>query len=123
MNVVDSSGWLEYFSGTSRSELYADAINDIDNLLVPVITLYEVFKKVTVERGRPAAMQAVVAMRMGKVVPLTDEMALAAATLSIRYKLPMADAMILATAQRHEAILMTQDAHFSGIEGVVYHRI
>jgi predicted nucleic acid-binding protein len=120
MNVVDSSGWLEYFSGTPRAEFFAEAINDIENLLVPVITLYEVFKKVTQERGRPAAMQAIVAMRMGKVVPVSDEIALTAASLSLAFKLPMADAIILASCQHHHAILLTQDAHFQGIDGVVY---
>lgn len=120
MNVVDSSGWLEYFSGTPRAEFFAEAINDIENLLVPVITLYEVFKKVTLERGRPAAMQAIVAMRMGKVVSVTDEIALTAASLSLAFKLPMADAIILASSQHHHAVLLTQDAHFQGIDGVVY---
>ena len=120
MNVVDSSGWLEYFSGTPRAEFFAEAINDIENLLVPVITLYEVFKKVTLERGRPAAMQAIVAMRMGKVVSVTDELALTAASLSLAFKLPMADAIILASSQHHHAVLLTQDAHFQGIDGVVY---
>ncbi len=120
MKVVDSTGWLEYFSGTPRADFFADTINDIDNLLVPAITLYEVFKKISIERGRPAAMQAIVAMRMGKVVPLTDEIAFAAASLSLKYKLPMADAMILASARHHDAVLLTQDAHFQGIEGVVF---
>ena len=120
MKVVDSSGWLEYFSGTPRADFFADAINDIGNLLVPVITLYEVFKKISVERGRPAAMQAIVAMRMGKVVHLTDEIALAAASLSLKHKLPMADAMILASSKHYHAVLLTQDAHFQGVEGVVF---
>ena len=113
---MDSSGWLEYLAGTSRAELYASAIEDADNLVVPVICLYEVFKKVLREAGEDAALRVAAAMQAGTVVELDASLALDAA----RHPLPLADSLIYATAQRHGATLWTQDEHMEGLPGVRY---
>lgn len=111
-NVVDSSGWLEYLADTSRAELFAPAIEDTENLMVPVITLYEVFKKVLCERGENDALQIVAVMQQGKVIELDSSLALEAG----RHPLPLADSLIYATALRHQALLWTQDEHFKGLD-------
>lgn len=116
MNIVDSSGWLEYFAGTARASLFAKPIEDTARLVVPVITVFEVFKKVLRERGENLALRAASQMQMGQVVELDLSLALSAA----RHDLPLADSLIYATAQLHKATLWTQDAHFEGLQGVRY---
>ena len=113
-NVVDSSGWLEYLADTKRAELFAPAIEDTANLVVPVITLYEVFKKVLRECGENDAFQIVAVMQQGEVIELDSSLALEAG----RHPLPLADSLIYATALRHRAILWTQDEHFKGLDQV-----
>ena len=120
MNVVDSSGWLEYFADAANADFFAPAIEDIENLVVPTITLYEVFKRVVSQRGPDPAYVAVSQMRQGRVVDLDANVAVAAATLSLELRLPMADSVILATARWVEAVLWTQDEDFRGLEGVKY---
>ena len=119
-NVVDSSGWLEYLGGTTRAKLFSAAIENVDELVVPAISLYEVFRKMLTERGETAALQAISFMRLGIVVDLTAELAPVAAKLNRQYRLPMADSLILATAQFADAVVWTQDADFKGIPGVKY---
>jgi predicted nucleic acid-binding protein len=116
LNVVDSSCWLEYFADTDRAKLFARAIEDTENLIVPTISIYEVFKKVLRERGEAQALEVAAAMRAGVVVDLDLSLALAAA----RHALPLADSIIYATAQHHEATLWTQDEHFSDFKDVRY---
>ena len=120
MNVVDSSGWLEYFADGSNADFFAPAIESVSELVVPSISIYEVFKKVLQERGESEGFQAVATMQQGRVVDLDATLALRAAKISAELKLPMADGVMLATAQVHEATLWTQDADFEGIEGVEY---
>ncbi len=120
MNVVDSSGWLAYFAGEADASFFAAAIEDIPKLIVPSITLYEVYKRVLQQRGEDNALQAIAAMMQGRVIDLNSNIALAAARLGIECKLPLADSIVLMTAQLHEAILWTQDADFEGIAGVRY---
>lgn len=115
-NVVDSSGWLEYFADSKRANFFAPAIEDADNLLVPVITIYEVCKKVMRERGENAALQIASMMQAGRVLELDTALAMEA----IRYPLPMADSLIYATAVRFGATLWTQDEHFKGLPQVNY---
>ena len=115
-NVVDSSAWLEYFADTSRARLFAAAVEDVRHLVVPVITLYEVFKKVRRERGDDDALQAVAAMLHGRVVDVDLPLALEAGQLD----LPLADSLVYATAQRAGATLWTQDADFDGLPDVKY---
>ena len=120
MNVVDSSGWLEYFADGANASFFAGPIEDIEALVVPTISLFEVFKRVLQRRGESAALQATAAMQQGTVVDLEAEIALNAAALSVDLKLPLADSIILATARKYNAELWTQDADFKGIEGVRY---
>ncbi|NOZ27656.1 MAG: type II toxin-antitoxin system VapC family toxin [Chloroflexi bacterium] len=120
MNVVDSSGWLEYFADGPNAEFFAPAIEKTSELIVPTLSLYEVFKKVLQQRGEGAALQAIAVMMEGEVVDLTAELALMAAKLSVERKLPMADSVMLATALAHDATLWTQDADFKDVENVRY---
>lgn len=120
MNVVDSSGWLEFFADGPNADVFAVPLGMRDTLLVPSITIYEVFKVVCRQRGEDAALQAAALMQQGTVVELAPSLAMVAAKTSLELSLPMADSIILATARLHDAILWTQDEHFSGVDGVRY---
>jgi toxin FitB len=120
MNVVDSSGWLEYLADGPNAGFFAPAIQDTRRLLVPTLSLYEVFRRVASQRGEDAALQAAALMHQGSLVDLSPGIALAAARLGLARKLPMADSVILASALEHGAVLWTQDADFKGLEGVRY---
>jgi predicted nucleic acid-binding protein len=120
MNVVDSSGWLEYFAEGPNARHFASVVRATAELIVPTVTLYEVFKVVLREADENAALQAVAALQKGTVIDLTPKLALVAGKLSLQHALPMADAVILATAREHAATLWTQDVHFQGIAGVKY---
>ena len=120
MNIVDSSGWLEYFADGPNAEFFAPAIENVDELLTPSISIYEVFKRVLQQRNENAALQAVVAMQQGRVIDLDVTIALSAAKLSAILKIPMADSIILATGRVFDATVWTQDADFEGLDGVQY---
>ncbi len=122
MNLVDSSGWLEYFADGKNADFFAPAILKADDLVVSVINIYEVFKRVLRQRGEDAAFQAVAAMQGATVVPLDETLAISAARISAEKGIPMADSMILATARAYSATLWTQDADFEGLNGVKYVR-
>ena len=120
MNVVDSSGWLEYLGKGANGKFFAPVIQASADLVVPTVTMYEVFKRVALQRDEDEALGIIGWMTTGKIVDLTQEIALADAVLSIEHKLPMADSIILATAQAYDATLWTQDEHFKDIPGVQY---
>ena len=120
MNVVDSSGWLEFFADGPNAGFFAPAVTDTRQLVVPTISLLEVFERVLQQRGENAALLAVAHMHQGHVVDLDAEIALAAAHIGVSKKLPRADSVMLATARRYGATLWTQDADFEAIEGVRY---
>lgn len=120
MNVVDSSGWLEYFSGSKRAELFAEAIEDVDNLIIPSLTLIEVFKKISKERGENIAMKVIAHMQIGKVVDLDSRIALFAAKISLENSIPMADSIIYSTSHLFGALLWTQDNDFRNLSGVKF---
>lgn len=120
MNVVDSSGWLEYFEGSGNADFFASAIEDTEHLLVPVICVYEVFKRVMQQRGVSVARANVSDMYEGQIIDLDTSLAMSAATLSTELKLAMADSIILAMAREYQATLWTQDEHFKGFDGVRY---
>ena len=122
MNVVDSSGWLEYFADGPNAGFFAEPLVEPDKLVVPVITVYEVFKSVLRQRGEDKALRAVAQMHKGQVVDLDAGLAMTAAKLSLDLKLPMADSIILATARARRAEVWTQDGDFEGIDGVRYVR-
>ncbi|MBS0395401.1 MAG: type II toxin-antitoxin system VapC family toxin [Proteobacteria bacterium] len=120
MNVVDSSAWLEYFADGPNASAFAKPIEAIDDLIVPTLAIYEVFKRVCSQRGEDDALRAVAQLEQGKIVDLDRATALAAARLSLDHRLPMADSVILATAIEHQAVLWTQDTTFCDIAGVRY---
>ncbi|SMP77436.1 PIN domain-containing protein [Desulfonatronum zhilinae] len=120
MNIVDSSGWLEYFAGGENASQYIPPLSDQSSLVVPTISIYEVFKVILREAGEDAALQAASAMRRGQVVELTPQRAMSAASLSLRHSLPMADSIILAAAHEYEAVIWTQDADFKELDNVRY---
>ena len=118
MNVVDSSGWLEYFANGKNARFFAPSIEDSRRLIVPTLSLFEVFKRVLQQRGEAPALQAVALMHQGRVVELSATLALTAARVSALERLPLADSVMLATARAFEATLWTQDADFKGRDGV-----
>ncbi len=120
MNIVDSSGWLAYFADEPNAKHFLTPLNDSASLVVPTVTIYEVFKVILRESGENDALQAAAAMQKGTVVALTAPLAIAASKLSIEHALPMADSIILATAQEFNAILWTQDADLKNIHNVKY---
>lgn len=119
-NVVDSSGWLEYLADAPNAEFFAPAIENTEQLVVPSLSLLEVFTWVLRERGEDAALQAAALMQQGEVVDLDVALSIRAATLGLTHKLPLADSVMLATAQAYEAVLWTQDRDFEGVDGVRY---
>ena len=120
MNLVDSCGWLEYFTNSANVIFFKDAILDTENLIVPSICIYEVFKKIYLEQGEDKALSITVQMRQGNKVEFDADIAFHAAKLSIDKQIPMADSIILATAIKYEATIWTQDKHFSQIPNVKY---
>ena len=121
MNVVDSSAWLEYFSDGPNASAFAKPIESPRSLLVPSLSLFEVFKRVTLQRSEDDALRAVAVMEQGSVVDLDRATAIEAARLSILHGIAMADSVMLATAQRHRATLWTQDSDFDSLPGVNYY--
>ncbi len=120
MNVVDSSAWLEYVAAGSNANFFAEAIENISELVVPTISLYEVFKRIVQQRSENEALQVVAAMQQGKIVEMDSRIALSAARISIDHQLPLADSVMLATARMNNAVLWTQDSHFEGMPDVKY---
>jgi predicted nucleic acid-binding protein len=120
MNLVDSSGWLEYLSSGNQSAVFASVIQNTDELIISVINKYEVYKKLIHDTDEKKALETIAAMYNGRVIPVTDTIAMSAAEISINHHLPMADSILLATAQSEDAILWTMDAHFKDIPGVKY---
>lgn len=120
MNLVDSSGWLAYFADEPNARHFLPPLSDPAALLVPAITMYEVFKVILRESGEDNALLAAMAMQKGTVVDLTPSIAIAAAKLSLELDLPMADSIILATAQESGAVIWTQDSHFEKMKNVKY---
>jgi predicted nucleic acid-binding protein len=118
--VVDSSGWIEVFTGGRQAEHFLAVMADNRALVVPAITIFEVFKWVLREHGEAQAIRAAAAMQCGQVVDLDSRLALAAAQHSHALQLPMADSIILATARDHQARLHTMDSDFRGIADVVW---
>ena len=120
MNVVDSSGWLEYLADGPNAGFFARAVEARAELVVPTVSVYEVFKRVLQQRDEGMALQAVALMHQGQVVDLSSPLALSAARLSQKLRLPMADSIMLATARAFSATLWTQDADFKRLDGVQY---
>jgi predicted nucleic acid-binding protein len=122
MNVVDSSAWLEYLASGRNAAFFAQAIENVGELVVPTLSLYEVFKRIVQQRSENEALQVVAVMQQGGVVELDSRIALSAARISIDRQLPMADSVILATARANKAVVWTQDSHLEGIPDVRYRK-
>jgi len=116
--LVDFSGWLEYITGNEKADAFGAVFQGSAQVLVPTIVLYEVFQILLLRASKTDANLFLSEALRRRVVDLTGTIALAAASLSIDYKLPMAEAVIYATAQAHQAELITSHAHFSGLPGV-----
>ena len=120
MNIVDSSGWLEYFASGPNAEFFSEPIEEPSELLVPTISLYEVFKRVLQQRDESKALRAIAFMQSGEIIDLTSTIALHAAKISTELKIPMADSVMLATARESDAVLWTQDSDFEDLKNVRY---
>jgi predicted nucleic acid-binding protein len=121
MNVVDSSAWLSYFAGDANATVFATPIEDIEKLIVPSITITEVFKYILRQRNEGVALEAIAHMEQGSVVSLDSSLAIDAARYGIDYKLPLADSIIYATGQKFNALIWTQDIDFETLKGVKYY--
>lgn len=122
MTLIDSSGWLEFFTDGRLARRYAAYLADLSKVVTPTVVLYEVYKKVKRERSEEAALLAAAQISKSRLVPLTETLALAAADLSLDHNLAMADAIVYATALTHDAELVTSDADFARLAGVTYLR-
>ena len=120
MNLLDSSGWLEFFADGPLADRFAPLLKAPDRLVVPTIVVYEVFKVLLRERGETEALQAAGAMRQCQIVEITEEIALLAARASHEERLPMADSIILTVARMHGATIWTMDEHFADLPQVKY---
>lgn len=120
MNVVDSSAWLSYFAGDNNAEEFAAAIEDVEKLLIPSITLTEVFKCIMRQRDENSALEGIAHMEQGKVVPLDNSLAIDAAVFGLKYKLPLADSIIYTTGSKFSAVVWTQDANLKALPNVKY---
>jgi predicted nucleic acid-binding protein len=120
MNIVDSSGWLEYFSGGPNAEHFLLPLKEPSSLIVPTITIYEVIKVVLRETGENEALQSIAAMQKGSVVDLTAGIAMNASKLSLKHNLPIADRIILVTAIAFDCIIWTQDSDFENLKRVKF---
>jgi predicted nucleic acid-binding protein len=120
VNVVDSSGWIEFLGGGANADFFAKAVSDASRLVVPAICVFEVCRWMRRELGERRALEAMALMQQGSIVDLDATLAMSAARLSLELKLPMADSIILATARARGATLWTQDDDFEGLDDVKY---
>ena len=120
MIVVDSSGWIEFFTDGRLADDYASRLRKLSTIVTPVIVIYEVYKRLKRELSEDDAVTAVSAMQRSQVVAIDQEIALTAADLSLEHGLAMADALVLATARKFNAELVTSDRDFDGMTGVTY---
>lgn len=120
--VVDSSGWIEFFTGRPLADRYAAYVTSRYDIVTPTIVLYEVYKKIKRERDEETAILFSGRLHATRVVPLTESIAYLAADISLRHGLAMADAIVYATAQEQDAEVITGDADLKGLPGVVYVR-
>ena len=118
LQVVDSSSWIEVFTNGPQADRFLEVLDDEKSLIVPSITVFEVFKWVLREHSEAQAIQAIAVMQRGKIVDLDASIAIAAAQLSHALRLPMADSIILTTARQHQARLYSMDADFKGLADV-----
>jgi predicted nucleic acid-binding protein len=122
MNLIDSSGWLEYLTDGKNAKYFAPVIENTNELIVSVINIYEIYKKVLLEKDENTAVQIVGLMQQAKVVDVTPLIAIEAAKYSRAFKITMADSIIYATARVNDSTIWTQDIDFKDLDGVKYYR-
>ncbi len=122
MNLVDTSGWIEYFFEGPNASFFAPPIEEVEELIVPTVCLYEAFKKISAVADQSRALRAIAQMKQGRVIDLTADIALKAALISTERKLPMADSLIYTTAKVAGATVWTQDEHFEGLPDVRFRK-
>ena len=120
MNVVDATGWLEYFSDGPDAAFVAQVLQEADELVVPTITILDVFERVCSEHGEGAALQAAAAMQQGTVVTLDTPMAMAAGRLAVAQGVSTGAGAVLAAAERHQARVWTLDEEVRHVPGIQY---
>jgi len=120
VNLVDSSAWLEYFADGPNAGFFESPITRKSELIVPTVVIFEVCKRILQQRGEEEALRAVSALHGGTIIALSAELAVLATGISYELKLPMADSLILATAQAHNAVIWTQDADFRDLPNVKF---
>jgi predicted nucleic acid-binding protein len=120
MNLVDSCGWIEYLTDGKNADFFAFPLQDIENLIVPSVCIYEVFRKVLRERGKESALQVLALMQQGSIIELDFDLAIQSAELGLEFGLPFADSVIFASARAYNAVIWTQDKHFENIANVRY---
>ena len=118
MNVVDSSAWIEFFFAGPNGPAFKAVVEQREKLLVPVIALYEVHKILSRKMPAEVVVSCLNVMRLGRVLELTDRRAIAAADISIRHRLAMADAVMYSMALEHGAMFWTQDVDYLGLPSV-----
>ncbi len=118
MNLVDTSGWLEFFFDGPLAKVFSAPIEKTSDLVVPIICLYEVFKKINQVADEAKALQIIAQMKQGRIVEINEEISLRAALISLNHKLPMADSIIYATTLCENAVLWTKDEHFKNLPSV-----
>ena len=120
MNLVDSSGWLEYLADSKNAKNFSSAIEKTDELIVSTINIYEIYKKVLLEKDENSALQVIGLMQQAEVIEVSSSIAIQAAKFSYEKKVPMTDSIIYITAKINDAIVWTQDNDFKDLEGVKY---
>ncbi len=120
MILVDSFGWIEYLAEGQLAERYEEYLTNLAEVVTPTIVLYEVYKKLRRERKEEEALLVIAQIMKTKVVPLSEEIALSAAEVTLKHTLPMADAIVYATAMKEACPVVTSDPHFKGLEDVIY---
>lgn len=120
MNLVDSSGWLEYFTDDKNAKFFAPVIENTEELIVSTINIYEIYKKIIIEQDENSALEAIALMHQAKVIDVTSEISIEAARLSAKIKIPMADSLIYISAIKNSAIVWTQDYDFKNLDDVKF---
>jgi predicted nucleic acid-binding protein len=120
VDLIDSCGWLEYFTDGPNVDFFSAPILAQSKIIVPTIVIYELWKKIVREQGEEIAIEITAQLKRFDIVPLDESLSISAAKISLEHKLPMADSIIYATAQKHKAVLWTQDADFKDFTDVKY---
>jgi predicted nucleic acid-binding protein len=120
MIIIDSCGWIEFLVDGENAAEYEQYFQDSESIATPTIVIYEVYKKVLRERGEESAVIVAAQMDNTRVIELSERLSLLAAKLSIAHRLPMADAIVYATAKASECQVVTSDKHFVDLDDVIF---